>query len=213
MKRWIKILLWALGAVFVLMAVLFAVILKSMGPTSGPRIEAYADPRTALLIVDLQEDYTGPQPKKRYKDGDRIVAVSNALLEQAQAKGTPVVYIKNVIDNPVLAAFAGGINAPGSPGTEMDRRLRKVPGARTFTKNRPDAFSNPELDAFLRENHVDHVLLTGLDAAYCVNATARGGLNRGYKVTIILEGIATESGKNIEHLAQGWREAGARVNP
>ena len=116
-----------------------------------------------------------------------------------------------MIDNPVLSALTGRLNAPASPGAEMDRRLKKVPGARTFTKNRPDAFSNPELDAYLRENHVDHLLLTGLDAAYCINATTRGGLNRGYKVTIFLEGIATESGKSIDHLAQGWREAGAQV--
>jgi nicotinamidase-related amidase len=211
MKRWIKILLWTLGAVLLLSFALFAVFMQSMRPTSGPRIEAYTDPRTALLIVDIQEDYTGPQAKKRYHDGDRIVVVSNALLEQAQAHGTKVVYIQNVIDNPVLSALTGGLNAPGSSGAKMDRRLRKVPGARTFIKNRPDAFSNPDLDTFLRGNHVDHVLLTGLDAAYCVNATTHGGLNRGYKVTIFLEGIATESGKSIDHLAQGWREAGARV--
>jgi nicotinamidase-related amidase len=211
MTRWKKILFWVLGAVLVLVCALVAVFLKSMRPTTGPRIVAYTDPRTALIIVDIQKDYTGPQPKKRYKDGERIVAVSNALLEQAQAHGAIVVYIKNVIDNPVLSALTGGLNAPGSPGAEMDRRLRKVPGSRTFTKNRPDAFSNPELDTYLRENHVDHVLLTGLDAAYCVNATTRGGLNRGYKVTIFLEGIATESGKSIDHLAQGWREAGAQV--
>jgi nicotinamidase-related amidase len=210
MKLWIKILLWALGAVILLSFILFALLMKSMCPTTGPRIVAYTDPRTALIIVDIQEDYTGPQPKKRYHDGERIVAVSNELFEQAQAKGAIVVFIKNVIDNPILSALTGGLNALGSAGTEMDRRLRKVPGARTFTKNKPDAFSNPALDAYLRENHVDHLLLTGLDAAYCVNATTRGALNRGYTVTIFLEGIATESGKSIDRLAQGWLKAGAK---
>ena len=93
----------------------------------------------------------------------------------------------------------------------MDRRLVKVKGSRTFTKNRSDAFSSAELDAFLRASQVDRVLLAGLDGAYCVNATARGALNRGYKVTLFPEGIATESSKSIDDLIQGWRAAGADV--
>lgn len=211
MKRFKKILCWTVGSVFLLTFVLFALVFWSTRPTMGPRIGNYPAPRAALLIVDIQEDYTGPQAKKRYRDGDRIVRVSNALLAQAQARGAVVVYIKNVIDNPIMSAITGGVNAPGSPGTEMDRRLIKVPGAMTFTKNRSDAFSNPELDAFLRENHVDRLLLTGLDGAYCVDATVRGALNRGYKVKIFQEGIATESSKSIERLAQRWREGGAQV--
>ena len=128
-------------------------------------------------------------------------------------------------DNPATAAFLSTYSekilphrfrllrrlTPGSPGTEMDLRLIKVPGAKTFTKNRSDAFSTLELDAYLRENHVDRLLLTGLDGAYCVDATARGALNRGYQVTLFQDGIATESNKSIEKLAHGWREAGAQV--
>ncbi len=211
MKRSTKILCRTAGSGLLLVCMLFALVFWSMRPTKGPRIEKYPAPRTALLIIDIQEDYTGPHAKKRYRDGDRIVRVSNALLAQAQAKGTVVVYIKNVVDNPIISAFTGGINAPGSPGTDMDLRLVKIPGAVTFTKNRSDAFSTRELDAYLREKHVDQLLLTGLDGAYCVNATARGALNRGYRVTLFQDGIATESVKSIETLAQGWREAGAQV--
>lgn len=114
----------------------------------------------------------------------------------------------------VFSAYPGveAISAgPGSPGTEMDHRLIKIPGATTITKNRSDAFSTPELDAYLREYHVDQLLLTGLDGAYCVDATARGALNRGYQVTLLQDGIATESRNSIENLAKGWREAGAQV--
>jgi len=211
MKRWKKIMFWTTGSGVLLVFVLFALVLWSMRPTKGPLIGNYPTPRTALLVVDIQEDYTGPQAKKPYRDGDKIVMVSNVLLTQAQTRGDVVVYIKNVIDNPIVSVFTGGINAPGSPGTEMDRRLIKVPGAMTFTKSLSDAFSTPELDAYLRENQVNQLLITGLDGAYCVNATARGALNRGYKVTLFRDGIATESSKSIDKLSQNWREAGAQV--
>jgi nicotinamidase-related amidase len=211
MKRLKQFLYWSAGSALLLVLVLFALVFWSMRPTTGTQIKRYPAPRAALLIIDIQEDYTGPQAKKRYRDGDRIVRVSNALLAQAQAKGAVVVYIKNVIDNPIMSVLTGGINAPGSSGTEMDRRLIKVTEAMTFSKSRTDAFSTPELDAYLREKQVDQLLITGLDRAYCVNATARGALNRGYKVTLFQDGIATESGKSIEKLAQSWREAGAQV--
>lgn len=213
MKRWKKILLWLICTPIVLLSSVFALLYANTRPTTGPRIGSYSTPRTALIIIDIQEDYTGPEAKKRYRDGDRIVAASNALLNQARHKGMPVVYIENVIDNRLIGFLAGGVNAPGSPGTAMDRRLLQIPGAETFTKNRADAFSNPVLDAFLRRNQVNKVLLTGLDAAYCVNATTKGALNRGYKVTLFPEGIATESGTRIDKLIKEWREAGAEVKP
>jgi len=211
MKRWKKVLFWILGSVFLLVTAVFAMLFYSMGPTTGPRIGAYPSPRTALLIIDIQEDFTGPQPRKRYKDGDRIVAASNALLAQAQSKGVVVVYVKNVIENPFISILTNGMNAPDAPGTEMDRRITKVLGARTFAKTRSDAFSNQELDAYLRQNQVEQLLLTGLDGAYCVNATTRGGLNRGYKVTLFPEAIATESGTSIDQLTRDWMKAGAQV--
>lgn len=211
MKRWKKTLLWLLCTPIVLLSAVFALLYANTRPTTGPRIGTYAAPQTALIVIDIQEDYTGPEARKRYRDGDRIIAASNALLEQARQKGMPVVYIENVIDNPLIGFFAGGVNAPGAPGTATDRRIVKVPGAKNFTKNRADAFINPELDAFLRQNQVNKILIVGLDAAYCVNATTRGALNRGYKVTLFPEGIATESGTNINKLVKGWREAGAEV--
>lgn len=211
MIRWKKILIWLICTPIVLLSAVFALLYANTRPTTGSQIGAYAAPKTALIVIDIQEDYTGQQAKKRYRDGDRIIAASNALLEQARQKGLPVVYIENVIDNPLIGFLAGGVNAPGAPGTATDRRILKVAGARTFTKNRADAFSNPELDAFLRQTQVNKVLITGLDAAYCVNATTRGALNRGYKVTLYPEGIATESGTNINKLVKGWREAGAEV--
>lgn len=179
--------------------------------TKGPKIAAYPSPRTAVLIIDLQEDYTGPTAKQFYKNSDKMIAAANGLISDAQTNGTLVVFIENVLTNPVLKVITGGLNAPGAPGTEMDRRLSRIPGTRTFTKLDSDAFSNTEFDAYLKENQVNHIIITGLDAAICVDATARGALNRGYKVTMNTQGISKRNGSSLEKLEQGWREAGAEV--
>lgn len=179
--------------------------------TRGSKIAAYSSPRTAVLVIDLQEDYTGPQAKQVYKESEKMIAEANNLIADAKNNGNLVVFIENVLTNPVLKVITGGLNTPGSPGTEMDRRLIRLPGTRTFTKLDSDAFSNTEFDVFLRENQVNHVIITGLDGAICVDATARGALNRGYKVTMNTQGISKRNGSSLDKLAQGWREAGAEV--
>ena len=93
----------------------------------------------------------------------------------------------------------------------MDRRLTKVPGARALTRGRSDAFSDPGLDAYLREKEVGRVLVAGLDAAWCVNAAACGALDRGDAVTIFLDGLATESAKSLEEISGRLPAAGADV--
>ncbi|MBI5542583.1 MAG: cysteine hydrolase, partial [Deltaproteobacteria bacterium] len=180
-------------------------------PTNGPRIGSYANPKVAVLVVDIQEDYTGPNARRPYRDGTKIVQATNSLIGQAQEHGALVGYVANVFENPVIRLVTGGINAPGAPGTEIDARITRLPGAPTFKKGRGDAFSNPALDAWLRQNQVDRLVIVGLDAAHCVNATTRGALNRGYQVTLVTDGIATESRRTLEDLAREWQAAGAVV--
>lgn len=214
MKRWKKVVLWSVGipvgVVIGFLTLLFLVAPPS-GPTKGPKIGTYSSPRTALLVVDLQEDYTGPAAKQHYRDADKIISATNELIAEAQSKGTLVVFIENTFTNPIFRVLVGGMNAPGAPGTEMDRRLIRIPGTRTFVKQTPDAFSTPELETFLRNNQVNHVLIAGLDGVACVDATARGALNRGYEVTMITKAIAIHGNRPMEKLVQGWREAGATV--
>jgi nicotinamidase-related amidase len=211
MKRSIRISLWLAALLLVPVAILVGLFYMAMQPTVGPAIPAYPNPRAALLVIDIQEDYTGPAAREPYREGDRIVAFSNALIGEAARRGIDVVFIKNVIDAPVISLLAGGINAPGAPGTGMDRRLRRVAGVREFTKNRSDAFSNGALDGYLRERQVATLYLVGLDGAYCVNATALGALNRHYRVVMLPEGIATESRQPMGRLLERWVAAGATV--
>lgn len=204
------ILLWSGAAILLIAALLGGALALFLRPSRGERIPS-SSAGTALIVIDIQEDYTGPQARKRYRDGERIVAASNALIAEARRRGIPVAFVRNEIANPLLALLFGHLNAPGTPGAEMDRRLERDPGTPTFVKHRPDSFTNPALDAWLREHQVEHLIITGLDAAYCVNATMHGALNRGYRVSLYRDAIATESGRSLDELAGAWRKAGASV--
>jgi hypothetical protein len=87
MKLWKKLTLAAAAAALALFAALAAFVVWIGTPTRGVPIPAYANPWAAVLVIDIQEDYTGPQAKKRFRDGDRIVAASNALSNAAYLSG------------------------------------------------------------------------------------------------------------------------------
>jgi nicotinamidase-related amidase len=65
-----------------------------------------------------------------------------------------------------------------------------VPGY-SFIKPGKDAFSNVELDDFLRKNGITHLFLVGSDGVTSIKQTARSALDLGYRVTFIQDGIFT----------------------
>jgi len=180
-------------------------------PTDGPDIGRYDNPQTALLVVDLQEDFTGPGRVKNILNADDTVRRAGDLVAQAVATGRPVAYIRAIYESPVLRFMMGGLAAPDEPGSRMDARLPSLTAIPVFTKTRGDAFSNPDLDRWLRDNRVDHVVIVGIDAFYCVDDTINGALNRGYKVTAAMDAISTGTSRDIKEIAAKWKAAGVNT--
>jgi nicotinamidase-related amidase len=92
----------------------------------------------------------------------------------------------------------------------MDSRLNII-NHNHFVKNRMDAFSNLEFDAFLRKNQVNNVLLTGMAAEACIDRTCRGALNRKYSVTVITDAIAGSSDQSRTKKIQAYEKYGANL--
>lgn len=198
------------SAVIVVICVLAVVnlIVNIATPTKGEKIAKYANPEKALLIVDVQKDFTDPHARYPgpYKDAGEKIAVMNKLIDKAVNSGINVVYIRQENDNTFFnRLFFGGKGIKGQPGTELDPGV-KVVNNNFFSKPVADAFSNPQLGEFLVNHQVDEVYLTGMDAAYCVNGTLHGALNRGYKVAVVKDAVMTN--KKLENIFSSWRNDG-----
>ena len=171
-------------------AFVFATFSRIYTPTTGAKISKYADPQKALLVIDVQEDYTGLKGKQPvpFPNAAATIGVINKLIDKASASGFQVVYIRHLFDNNFLTRTFVGRGIEGLPGTELDGRINVI-NRNEFTKKISDSFSNPQLEDFLIKNRVDELYLVGLDAAYCVHKTALGASNRGYKVTVVDDAI------------------------
>lgn len=177
-------------------------------PTSGSKIASYPEPKSALLIVDIQEDITGPA--SRMLDNSRsepLITTVNKIIETANLRKMPVVYIgQEMEDNFINRALSGGTVIEGQPGTKQDSRLKIVDSA-YFPKRRADAFSNQELEKYLAARQVQKLYVVGVDAVYCVFKTAQGGVNRGYEVTIIPDATLTMTDKSSSEIAEMYKKA------
>ncbi|HMD68478.1 MAG TPA: isochorismatase family protein, partial [Chitinivibrionales bacterium] len=138
-----------------------------------------------------------------YKNSAELVADVNAAIHRADFMHMPVVVVEQELSG-VLGTlwskmFLGSRLMRGTPGAKTDARV-VAPMAITFSKPKGDAFANPDLDRCLRINRINELYIAGVDAEFCVMLTARGAVNRGYKVTVIKDGTGLMNDKKWDEV-------------
>jgi nicotinamidase-related amidase len=211
--RRLKTILIALAVIVVSGVCLVSWVYVFTAPTKGQRIAEYASVKKALLVIDIQEDFTGTtaKPPFPYEDCDKTIATVNELIDKAHSENVIVVYLKQefvgFFGTIYSKIFCKGAVIKGRPGTAADKRISIVTDY-VYSKSKGDAFSSPEFERCLITNEVNELYLVGLDAEFCIYYTAKGALNRGYKVNIITDGIFLLDEKKRDGLFQKYKNDG-----
>jgi len=169
----------------------------------------FAPDTTALVVVDVQNDFCSPDGVIGSRGVDMTAAVEMvprlvALTEKARAAGVTVVYIQTThdetVDSDVWNARGGhadfGLPVPapncvtGTWGAEF-YGVEPKEGDRVVNKHRYSAFAGTDLDLVLRTAGVESLLLTGVATNVCVESTLRDGLFLDYNVALIEDCSAT----------------------
>lgn len=157
--------------------------------------------RTALVVVDLQNDFcTGPVALSRYRGDPGLLATvtTNAAraVDVARAHGTEVVFVRFVGD--VEHQSPSWRRRDVQRGREPKCRegtwgagfhqVSPAPGEHVFTKHaRFDAFLAPGFEDHLLRRGIDHLVLAGVYADVCVDTTARTAFQKGWHVTVLTD--------------------------
>jgi nicotinamidase/pyrazinamidase len=168
------------------------------------------DEHTALVVVDVQNDFADPSGSLAVSGGEAIVPRVNDAAERATAAGALVVATQDWHPE-VTPHFAkdGGIwpvhCVAGTWGAELHpvlalpalaTRVRKgtegEDGYSGFTVRDPEtgAETSTGLEALLRERGIARVVVCGLATDYCVKATALDGARLGFAVEVLVDAIA-----------------------
>lgn len=211
-----KKLMWAFMGLIVLPILILIINLivfeKTAGVVSeGEPIANYENGKSALLVIDIQEGTTGECPMNPvyHENSDSYIAAVNDLIQYFKERESAIVYVRSEITNPLINVLNNSF-AKGSVGAQLDKRLN-IASDMIVVKSRNDAFINTQLDSLLVDNQINELYVVGLDAAYCVNKTVEAAQNRKYKVTLINEGILSESTAMKDSMLTNYIDRGVQI--
>jgi ureidoacrylate peracid hydrolase len=149
-------------------------------PTAVPAGE------TAVLVVDMVNDYLDPAGAMPLHDTDDVIAATAALVKNAQAAGALVAWVRPGHREAADGLFRKRIvHAVGeSWGAQFHPALSMAPGEQVFRKRRYSAFFQTDLDGYLREHGVRRVVVCGVALNICVRSTVHDAFFLGYDVWV-----------------------------
>ncbi|MDQ6793608.1 MAG: isochorismatase family protein [Chloroflexota bacterium] len=165
------------------------------------------DTRTALVVVDVQNDFADPAGSLAVAGGDQIVPVVNAEVGAATAAGALVAYTQDwhPAHTPHFAqdggtwpvhCVAGSWGAFFHPdlvvaGPTVRKGSNGEDGYSGFTMRDPvSGQEHPtELEALLRARSVERVFVCGLATDYCVKATAIDAARLGFDTVVLRDAV------------------------
>lgn len=173
--------------------------------------------RTALLVIDMQKGFVAPGALQEVPAARGIIPNINRLVAAARAAGVPVVWVQFTAwekdgETSWPAFYAHVVGAEfrarhlatmgrGGPGWDIAEGLDVVPSDMRSEKTRFSGFfpGTSDLDAQLRAQGRDTVMVTGTLTNRCCAATAEDAMNLGYGVIFVEDANATLSDE--EHLS------------
>jgi len=145
--------------------------------------------RPALIVVDVVVGFTDPACPLG-SEADAVVQANVELMNAFHQAQMPVVLTTVVYHNEeqasVFRARVPALNrlTPDSQWVQFDPRLPIVETDLQLEKRHASSFHGTDLNNWLRANHVDTVVVTGLTTSGCVRATAVDGLQNNYRVLV-----------------------------
>jgi nicotinamidase/pyrazinamidase len=189
------------------------------------------DATTALLVVDVQNDFADPRGSLYVDGGEHVVPRANAEIAAAASAGAPVMYTQDW-HPPSTPHFQkdGGIwpvhcvretwGAEFHPDLDVDGPvIRKGMGGEDgysgFSVRDPTSGerSSTALEQELRSRGVTRVVIAGLATDYCVVETAVDATHLGFETAVIRDAIRAVNLRpdDGERAIERMREAGATV--
>lgn len=183
-------------------------------------------PATALIIVDVQNDFADPAGTLFVPTAPNILPYINATVVEAEAAGATVVRTQDW--HPEVTphfASSGGIwpehciggtwGAEFHPdlvasGPVVRKGVEGEDGYSGFTVRDPETgvASPTELNALLQDAGITRIVVVGLATDYCVKATAIDGAELGFETFVLADGIGAV---NLE-AGDGARAVAAMVH-
>jgi nicotinamidase-related amidase len=137
---------------------------------------------SALILIDIQNTYR--EGVMLLEGVEPAIAEAALLLARAREAGIPIFHIQHDagVGSPYdVSARIGAISDEVAPRA----------GEAVIVKNYPNAFIHTDLEALVAASGAKDLILAGFMTHMCVNSTARGAFNLGFRPAIVAATTAT----------------------
>jgi len=144
------------------------------------------DPKTALIIIDLQKGITahpGAHPI------DEIVANAATLTDAFRRHDLPVVLVNVAGTAPGRTEQALSKGPRPADWAELVPELNRQPQDHGVTKRTWGAFKDTDLEEHLKRKGVTQVVIAGIATSIGVESTARHAYELGFNVTLAVDAM------------------------
>ncbi|MEP7242362.1 MAG: isochorismatase family protein [Gammaproteobacteria bacterium] len=142
--------------------------------------------KSALIVVDVQQSF---QQRPYWHDEDVAPFMSQIqkLIDRCQSQGVPVLQVFHEEPSGVFSRASGHVKALEA--------LRIAP-TEVFYKNVHSALfgrasNGKSLETWLRDNGIQHVIVTGIRTEQCCETTTRHASDSGFEVTYAMDATLT----------------------
>jgi nicotinamidase-related amidase len=147
-------------------------------------------PTTALIIIDVQEEYFSGTLPIEYPARDGSLAKIGEAMEAATRTGAPVVVIRQ--NGP------GELCATGSATWQLRPAVADRPHDVLIDKTLPGSFTGTDLEAWLAARDITHVTIAGYMTNVCCDTTARQAHHLGLGVTFLHDATGVPSMPTVD---------------
>jgi nicotinamidase/pyrazinamidase len=195
-------------------------------------VPAY-DRQTALLVVDVQNDFADPKGSLYVSGGQDIVPFVNEQISRALAEGATVIYTQDwhpeVTPHFEIDGGIWPVHCVGATwGSEFLPDLQIAPGAELLRKGtdgkdgysafsvrdpRSGDISATRLEALLHERGLTKLVIVGIATDYCVKDSVLDARRLGFPATVLRDGVRAVNLKvgDDELAFTAMREVGAEI--
>lgn len=169
--------------------------------------------KTAVLLLDFINDIVHPQGKvassAQYVQENKVIEKANQVINFARQHNLPIIFVKVGFNQgypecPTHSPLFGRAKQMqalqlNAWSTEFHENIVIQPQDLIIIKHRVSAFYATALEAFLRANNIEQLIITGVSTDMAVQSTAREAHDRDYQTIIVADACGAANTENHEN--------------
>ncbi|MDM8526002.1 cysteine hydrolase family protein [Desulfococcaceae bacterium HSG8] len=165
-----------------------------------------SSPKTALLIIDIQNDYF-KGGKYELEGSSEAGSQARKILDVFRKNKFPVIHIRHESKQKEPSFFA-----PNTEGQKIHESVTPLPDEPVFTKHNVSSFEQTPLAEHLEKEKIRRLIIIGMQTNVCVLGTVKDGVKKkGLEIIVLSDAAAARKTSIHNETLPKIETAGAKI--